>query len=97
MAITDGNEQSTSINSEFGTRLGVTVTDSLGAPVGGGVVDYTPAKHNPSGYPQGPRTVTSWDGTASMPFFAGPTPGSYRVTVKGAKGSKAVFTETNLP
>jgi len=97
MAITEGNEQSTSINSEFGTRLGVKVTNSLGAPVRGVIVEYTPAKHNPSGYPQGPRTVTSCDGTASMPFFAGPTAGSYRLAAKGAKGSKAVFTETNLP
>jgi hypothetical protein len=97
MAITEGNERSAPINGEFATPLRVQVTDSLGAPVGGVTVSYAPAKHNPSGYPQGPWTVTAWDGSASMPFFAGPTAGTYSVTAKGAKGSKTVFTETNLP
>jgi hypothetical protein len=97
MAITEGNEQSAGINGEFAAPLGVRVTDSLGAAVGGVTVTYTPAKRNPSGSPQGPWTTTWWDGTASMPFFAGPTPGTYTVTAKGSKGAKAVFTETNLP
>jgi hypothetical protein len=97
MTITGGNEQSAMVSSEFAEPLGVQVTDSLGAPVGGVIVRYLPAKKNPTATPQGPWTATDWDGTAAMNMFASPVSGTYNVTAKGAKGANALFTLTNTP
>ncbi len=97
MTVTGGNNQAAPVNSEFGLPLGVEVTDSLGAPVGGVTVAFVPAKRNPTASPQGPWTTTAWDGTASMNMFASPVAGTYTVSAKGTKGAKAVFTLTNSP
>jgi len=84
------------VTSEFPLPLSVRVTDANGAGVPGVVVTWWAAARNPTGSPAGPWTGTDWNGDTSVNVFPGVTAGTYSVTAKGAKGTSAVFTLTNV-
>ena len=101
MVITGGNQQTAGVStanftSEFPQPLSVRVTDANGAGVPGVVVTWLAAARNPTGSPAGPWTGTDWNGDASVNVFAGVTAGTYSVTAKGSKRTRAVFTLTNV-
>jgi uncharacterized repeat protein (TIGR02543 family) len=45
--------------------------------------------------PVGPWTGTDGNGDASVTVYCGHTPGTYTITAKWAKGTRAVFTLTD--
>lgn len=100
MSITGGNNQSAGLSSslflcEFPAPIAVRVTDANGAGVPGVIVTWRTSASPAAGAPQGPWTGTDWNGYASVNVFCGYAPGTYTITAKGSKGTRAVFTLTN--
>jgi hypothetical protein len=96
IAVTNGNNQSTAVNTAFPDDLVVTVADPNGEPVVGGQVTYTAPNSGASAtFTGNPATIAS-NGQASVQATANGTTGSYTVTAKanGVSGS-GDFTLTN--
>ena len=99
LAITTGNDQSTSVGTAFPNALQVTVTPkNAGDPVNGGVVTFTPPASGPGATltPSAPVTIAS--GSASVMATANGTAGDpYLVTAATTGASSVSFTLTNNP
>ena len=97
LAITTGNDQSTSVGTAFPTALQVTVTPkNAGDPVNGGEVTFTPPASGPGATltPSAPVTIAS--GSASVMATANGTAGDpYLVTAATTGASSVSFTLTN--
>ena len=99
--VSSGSAQSTTVNTQFGSRLVALVKDPNGNPLSGVTVTFTPPASGASGTFAGGVTtaVTDASGLAYSPYFtANTTSGTYNVnaTVPGV-GSPAVFSLTNNP
>jgi hypothetical protein len=100
LAATAGASQSAPENSQFGTPLQVTVTNSGGAPVSGVTVTFAAPGSNASATFGGASTataVTNASGVATAPALtANGQPGTYTVTATApGAGSTAGFSLTN--
>ncbi len=99
LAITSGNDQSTSVGIAFPNALQVTVTPkNAGDPVNGGIVTFTPPASGPGATltPSAPVTIAS--GSASVMATANGTAGDpYLVTAATTGASSVSFTLTNNP
>ena len=100
MTVTGGDGQSAGLSTagflcQFPQSLSVRVTDANGAGVPGVIVTWKTSGGTAAGMPAAPWTGTDWNGDTQVSMDCGYTAGTYTVTAKGAKGTRAVFTLTN--
>jgi fibronectin-binding autotransporter adhesin len=94
VAITGGNNQSTSVGTSFPSPLSVTVSSAHGEPVAGGVVTFTgPASGASATFTCNPAVIGT-NGSTSIGATANGTSGTYAVSASTGAGS-ASFTLTN--
>ena len=93
---TAGTPQGTTISTVFDNALQATVTDSLGNPVNGITVTFTPPASGASAALSAPSVVTDGGGHASVNATANSIAGGYSVTAAAAGVSgTATFALTN--
>src|SRR5262249_4984621 len=97
VTVTAGDNQSTTVGTDFGTQLAMTVTDQFGNAVPGAAVTFTvpAAGASASLVEAGPYTADS-AGNLVVPAHANGTAGSYSLTAASDSVS-ATFQLTNLP
>jgi hypothetical protein len=99
VALTGGNNQSTSISTTFTNPLTVNVSSAFNEPVAGGQITYKPngLGSADASFASSSATVDS-SGNASATTTANGTAGSYNVTAGGAGiATAASFSLTNTP
>jgi large repetitive protein len=98
LSLTNGNNQSTPINTGFANPLGISLSSAFGEPVGpGGVISYTAPTSGASITTPTLTATTSAAGAASVSVTANGTPGSYLVTATARGVTPTVtFNLTNL-
>jgi len=99
VALTGGNNQSTSSSTTFTNPLTVNVSSAFNEPVAGGQITYSPngLGSADASFASSPATVDS-SGNASATATANGTAGSYTVTAGGAGiATAASFSLTNTP
>ncbi len=98
VTVSAGNNQSTRVNTPFGSALAVTVSSSAGEPVAGGVVKFTAPSSGASAVLSATRVTLNGSGKGSVTATANKVAGSYKVAVSaGGANAKANFELTNLP
>ncbi|MBI4748117.1 MAG: right-handed parallel beta-helix repeat-containing protein [Acidobacteria bacterium] len=93
MALSNGNNQSTAVNTSFATPLSVTVSSANSEPVNGGQVTFTPPVSGASCTIAGnPATISSGTATTGTVTANGTTGGPYTV----AASAQGVTTGVNF-
>ncbi len=96
VAVSSGNDQSTTVGQAFADDLVVSVSSPYGDPVAGGVVTFAPPGSGASAFLGSPTATIGSDGTASTGATADEVQGTYTVTASTAGATAAAgFTLTN--
>ena len=97
LVISGGNSQHSPVSTAFGAPLQVTVTDSLGNPVSGASVTFTPPGAGASSVIAGSPATTNTSGIASVTATANATAGGYNVVAATGTLPAVNFALTNDP
>ena len=97
LAISGGNSQHATVSTAFATPLQVTVMDSLGNPVSGASVTFTPPGSGASAAITGSPATTNASGIASVTATANGTAGGYNVVASAGTLPPVNFALTNDP
>ena len=97
ITVAGGNNQATTVGTDFAAPLVVTVSSPDGAPVAGGVVTFTvPATGHSATFPGGSSTAAiNASGQAAIAVAANSVPGSYAVNASATGAASTSFDATN--